>query len=386
MEFAFWFFVVSCFYPYVIFPTILRACAMIARRPERNRASVDGSTGAEPFTIILLVHNEEANVERKIKETIPSLETHSQNLLLVVSDHSSDNTVAVATAVAHPQVRVVASRVGRGKALASNFAVGLADNELLLFTDVETLVPDETIRTMLSVLRCEGVGCVNPEIVFGHKSGDEVSEAAGFYWRFEMWLRTIETSLRLYATSSGPCMAVRRSLFRELPPTGDADFTTPLDIVEQGYLCVHLPECYAYDVMPASAGAEFKARTRMVAKNFAGTLSRWGIRNIFKHPAYTWALYSHKIMRWLVPFFMLGAFLCNVMLINQYWLYDLALALQVAFYLLALVGWIGYRHKRKWPVAQKIFAFVLANLAFSLGILKAVTGRVPSYYVPTSQL
>ena len=386
MEIVFWTCVFATLYPYVVFPTTLWIYSMVAGKADQHRSTVDEVATIAPCTIIVLAYNEEKHIAGKISEMIPALELNPQNVLLVVSDYSSDCTVAVAAAIGHPQVRVVENKLERGRALASNFAVGLADNEFLVFTDVETHAPAETVRTMVKALGCNRVGCVNAEIVFRHEAEDHVSEAAGLYWRFEMALRTLETTLGLYATGSGPCMAFRRSLFRELPPTGDVDFTTPLDVIDQGYRCAHLSGCIAFDVMPANASIEFKVRTRQVAKNFSGTLSRWGMRNVFKHPLYTWALYSHKILRWLLPFFLLGVFCSNLALVKRHWVYDLTLVLQMAFYLMAFLGWIAYRKKKTWPIVQQVYAFVLANVAFLLGILTIVIGHVPSYYVPTGRL
>jgi cellulose synthase/poly-beta-1,6-N-acetylglucosamine synthase-like glycosyltransferase len=386
MEAVFWICVFATLYPYTVFPTILWAGSKVAGVADRQPKSGEEDADVEPFTMVVPAHNEEINVGEKIRETIPLLEKHPQSVLLIVSDHSTDNTVAVASAIVHPQVRVLENKLGRGRALATNFAVGLARTEFLVFTDIETRVPAETIRAMIYALRRERVGCVNAEIVLSHAPEDNVSEAAGLYWRFEMALRTLETRLGLYATASGPCMASRRSLFRELPPTGDVDFTTPLDVVEQGYRCAHLAGCIAFDVMPVNASAEFKARARQVAKNFSGTLSRWGLRNALRHPLYTWALYSHKILRWLMPFFLLAAFLSNASLIGHNWIYDLTLVLQVAFYLMAVVGWFGYRKKKAWPFVEKMYAFALAHLAFFVGVLQVATGRVPAFYIPTRQI
>jgi hypothetical protein len=175
-------------------------------------------------------------------------------------------------------------------------------------------------------------------------------------------------------------------LFKDLPPAGDTDFTTPLDVVDAGYRCVHMTGCFAYDVLTPDAAAEFKTRVRMVAKNFAGTIARWGWRNIFRRPLYTWALYSHKILRWLTPFFLVAAFASNALLLRQGSLYAFVFLLQVIFYLAAALGWLGYRRGRKWPILLPVYAFVLANIAFFLGVLKSLGGGAPSFFVPTHQL
>ena len=386
MEIVFFIFVFAALYPYIVFPAILWVWSIVLGKADPARPAKVEAASIPPCTIIVLAHNEEARVAAKVRESIPALEANPQNALLIVSDHSSDRTVEVASAIGHRQVQVVENRLARGRALASNFAVGLAKHEFLIFTDAETQVPAQTFSTMIATLSRKGVGCVNAEIVFRRKGDDNVSDAAGMYWRFEMALRALETQLGLYATASGPCMAVRRSLFRDLSATGDVDFTTPLDVIEQGYRCMHLSGCVAFDVMPADPAAEFKVRTRQVAKNLSGTISRWGTRNVVRHPLYSWALYSHKIMRWLVPFFLIGVFLSNLVIVNRHWIFDLTFILQIAFYLMAVAGWVGYRKKQSWRIVQTVYAFVLANAAFLVGILKAVARRVPSHYVPTGHL
>jgi hypothetical protein len=144
--------------------------------------------------------------------------------------------------------------------------------------------------------------------------------------------------------------------------------------------------CLAYDVSAPSAEVEFKTRVRMVAKNFAGTILRWGWRNIFRRPLYTWAIYSHKILRWLTPFFLLAACAANALLLGRGLPYTALFLLQVAFYAAAALGWLGYRRGRKWPVLLPLYAFVLANVAFFVGVLKSLRGDAPSYFVPTHQL
>jgi cellulose synthase/poly-beta-1,6-N-acetylglucosamine synthase-like glycosyltransferase len=385
IEIGFWGCSLAALYPYAGYPAILWLAGSLADPNERPADKLEPLATDEPFTMIVPAHNEEANVPEKIRLTIPLL-ANRESRLLIVSDYSTDSTLAVASASAHPQVLVVENAGGRGRALATNFAVAFAQTEVLVFSDVETRVPASTVQRMLAALGCSDVGCVNPRISLSHRPEDEVSQAAGIYFRFENWLRVAETKLGLFAISSGQCMAVRRKLFMALPPTGDVDFTTPIDVVDQGYRCVHLADSLAFDTMPPGPEAEFKSRARMVAKNFSGTISRWGWRNLLWHPLYSWALYSHKILRWLVPFFLGGAFLCNMALVRESGLYQIAMTIQILFFLSALAGWISRRARKNLPMVGRIFAFVLANSAFAVGVIRAMSRNVPSYYVPTGQL
>jgi cellulose synthase/poly-beta-1,6-N-acetylglucosamine synthase-like glycosyltransferase len=386
VEYLFWLGAIAAIYPYALFPAALWiASAIIGSRASTASRAPDPQSRVS-FSMIVAAHNEQADIVRKIEEVLPALALGPANELIIVSDYSSDGTVAAAKSVAHPQVRVLVNTGVRGKAGAINYAVPHARNEHLVFSDVETRVPVETISKLVDMLDHPRVGCANAQIVFANESGDTVVAADGLYWRFETWLRAVETRLDLHATSSGPCMAVRRALFRGLPPTGDVDFTTPLDVIEAGYSCVHMADCLAFDVLPGNAAVEFKVRVRMVAKNFSGTISRWGWRNVFRRPLYSWALYSHKILRWMTPFFLLVVLSANVLLIGRSWFYDAALMLQVAFYAAAFAGRIAYRQHRAWPIVPQVYAFVLANVAFFVGVLKSLLGLAPSFYLPTRHL
>jgi glycosyltransferase involved in cell wall biosynthesis len=387
LEYLFWFCAVVAVYPCTIFPLVLWLTSLIAgddpRRPVVNQ---ERELESSSFSMIVPAHNEAANIVRKIEQTLPALALDPANEMIIVSDYSIDDTVAAAKSIAHPQVRVIENAGGRGRAGATNYAMSFARNEIRVLSDVETRVPTETVAAMVDMLRRPGIGCVDAQTVFVNAAGDTVAEAAGFYWAFEMWLRSAETAANLYAGSSGCCMAVRASLFKELPPAGDSDFTTPLDVVQAGYRCVHMTGCLVYDVFAPNAEVEFRTRVRMVAKNFSGIILRWRSRNFFQRPLYTWALYSHKVLRWLTPFFLLAALAANALLLGHGRLYAVLFLLQAAFYAAAALGWLGYRLDRRWPILLAPYAFMLANVAFFLGVLKSLGGSAPAFYVPTGQL
>jgi cellulose synthase/poly-beta-1,6-N-acetylglucosamine synthase-like glycosyltransferase len=387
MELLFWLSAVCAVYCYSFYPLILWAsAALFPNNAElRDAIAMPAPSNPGPFTMIVAAYNEETHIQAKIRDTLPALEQSRASEIIVVSDYSTDGTMAAASTLGHVQVRVFSNEGRRGRAGAHNYAIKFAKNDAVVFSDVETRIPLSTISKMVEVLGMDRIGCVNAEIRFAGDGDDKVTNAAGIYWRFELWLRTLETSLSLYSVASGPCMAVRRSLFKDLPLTGDVDFSTPLDVVNQGYLCAHLRGSLAHDVMPANAEGEFKARIRMVSKNFAGTLSRWGLLNVIKRPIYTWAIYSHKIFRWLVPFFLASALLSNVILIGDGWFYSVTLGVQLIFYGMAFAGWIAYRQNRNWRALQGIFGFVLVNIAFAIGVGRAMIGAAPAFYSPTRQ-
>jgi len=371
-------------YPYVIYPLILFSLLPFFNK-NTPRKDVENLTA----TIIVAAHNEEDKIEKKIGDIASeTLGMDEVVQIIVVSDYSSDKTYKISLGCANERLIALENKFKRGKAEAHNYSVRFAEGDVLIFTDVDTFVPRETYKGMIGEFRDPEVGCVSAEIVYTNTSKSQVSNSVGVYWKFEMWLRKMETRLGLCATSSGPCMALRKDAYRELPPTGDTDFTSPLHVVIQGLKCVQLHKKYAYDQLPLSHNVEFSTRVRMVSKNFSGTIGTWGMGNIFCHPIFTWAIFSHKVLRWLTPFFMVTLFMISLsfFLREDLVFYNLLLFSQIIFYVFGLIGFVFTKKGLNSNLFTQIYSFLVVNVAFMYGILKALFGQVPSYYTPTRRL
>ena len=208
-----------------------------------------------------------------------------------------------------------------------------------------------------------------------------VSKSEGLYWIVEKKIRELESKIGILATSTGACMAVRRKLWQPLSTIDDCDYITPLDIVLQGYTVRYKPDAIAYDTPPSSVTGEFHARVRQTSRNLIGTIRRWRLRSCVKHPAVSWSILSHKILRWLTPFLMISLFSSNLFLFNSGQFYTVAFVGQVVFYLLAIAGLVCELIMIRIPVASNIFAFCIACLGIGIGVIRGITGKAPASYV-----
>lgn len=251
----------------------------------------------------------------------------------------------------------------------------------MVFTDAETLFAPTFLQKITGVFNFDEVGFSSGVLKYRNLLSNAVTESAGIYWQFEYFLRNHESHLGIFAFGSGACCAVRKSLYRDIPPVGDVDFTTPLDVVLQGKKCIHVPDAIAYEEMPGTPERELNARIRMTAKNLYGTIERWSIIGMLIHPWYTLVIFFHKIGRWLTPFGMIALFISNLMLLFTHHIYIAFFLLQMFFYLMAFMGY----KKINIPLARLSYSFCLANVGFFMGVLKALTGRVPKLYKPVSQ-
>jgi hypothetical protein len=119
----------------------------------------------------------------------------------------------------------------------------------------------------------------------------------------------------------------------------------------------------------------------MTTKNLTALLDRPAILSVLRRPGATVKVISHRLMRYLTPVFLLAMFGSNLLLLGQP-LFRLALALQGACYVGALIGFIGDRAGRHVPLASTLFTFCLTNGGFLLWLWNVVRHRPVTYYEP----
>ena len=96
---------------------------------------------------------------------------------------------------------------------------------------------------------------------------------------------------------------------------------------------------------------------------------------------------AHKMLRWLLPFFILGLFLSNLYLLNSSSMYfKTTLFLQVGLYSLGLLGHILIRKGSKYPVFYIPYYFILVNTAAFIGIVEAIKGQKIIIWNPEREL
>jgi len=353
-------------YPLLIFT--LRS--LFPRRGNRTERSSDPLV-----SIVIPVHNEEQRIAAKLEDCLELLYPHDRMEIVVASDGSTDRTGEIVRLfmARDARIRWLQSNSRVGKSGVQNLAAVQARGDILLFTDANTTMTPGVLRTMIDDLTDPAVGLVTATVHFGDPE-DAVERGQGFYWRYELFLRTVESDLGILATGSGQALLVRRELFRPLPPYYGDDCIMPLDVRLQGFKVIQDRESTVYDAMPHSIEGELRARIRMTARNWSGTLARPAILNPLRFPLTALGLVSHKLLRWLTPFFLAMVFLSNAWLALEgravvlWWL-------EVGFYLSAFVGWELTRKQRPAWVFGYPFSFCLANVGFLLGMVKVVRSQ-----------
>jgi hypothetical protein len=114
-------------------------------------------------------------------------------------------------------------------------------------------------------------------------------------------------------------------------------------------------------------------RVRVITRGMRGLLSVPELLKPWKYSWVSYQLYSHKVLRWLVWFFLLGALVCNVFAGGAQWVHYV-LALQAVFYAAALLSIVVPVH-RSWKVLGIPLYFCTLNAAALVSIFELFRGR-----------
>ena len=360
-------------YTWILYPLLLWLMSMLP-----SRVGCHAKSETIPFvSIIIPVHNEQEAIADKLQNCLDLVYPRDRLEIIVASDGSTDRTEEIVRMFSARGWRISWNESDRrvGKSGVQNLAATRARGDIFFFTDANTGMSPEVLQTMIDDLADPRVGLVTATVFFGNplfsNSEDAVEKGQGFYWRYELFLRAAESDLGILATGSGQALLIRRELFRLLPACYGDDCIMPLDVRLQGYRVVQDRQAIVYDTMPHSIEGELRTRIRMTARNWTGTLSRPEILNPLRFPLTSVGLVSHKLLRWLTPFFLAAIFISSTALYVR-GRASLFLCLQIGFYLAALIGWwLARRQKSAWLFAYP-FSFCLANVGFLLGIVKAL--------------
>lgn len=363
MRVLFWLAAVGCVYSYVLYPLLLRLIP--ARRPVRGSPAV-----TPPVSLIIACRNEARRLRHKLDNALrldyPDLE------IIVCSDASDDDSDAIVAEYALRGVRLVRSPERRGKEYAQGLAIAAARGEILVFSDAGTDLPADSIRVLVEDLSDPSVGAVSSEDRFISADGSVVGEGA--YVRYEMWLRRLESERSGLVGLSGSFFAIRRSILGSWDASIPSDFACALYAVRAGTRAISDPRMIGIYSDIKDPGKEYARKIRTAVRGMTAMARLAEVLNPFRYGWFSFQVWGHKLMRWLVPWCMLLLLLSSAWLAPQGDFYATALGLQVlAYALFALCHWV--------PVLQRFvllrlgYFFVQVNLALAAAGIAFLSGR-----------
>jgi len=319
-------------YTHLGYPLLLRLLLDI--RPRRGAASPAATEPAEPPRVSLIVaaHDEEESIAAKLADAL-ALEYPRERLeLIVASDGSSD---ATAERAREAGADLVLELPRRGKLAAQNAAAERAGGEILAFSDANSAWRPDALRRLLAPFADPKVAYVCGQVRFLDPEGDNLE---GAYWRYEMAVREMESSLAGVTAGNGAIYAVRAGAYLPLSAAGSHDLSLPFLLAKRGRRSLYAPEARAEEKMAPTLEGEY-ARKRRMMRGLWDIVVREGMISPRGYtPGYAFEVLSHRLLRYLTPFLHAVAFATNFALLAEGGVYVVTYGVQVAAIAAALLG------------------------------------------------
>lgn len=322
------------------------------------------------ITVVVPAFNEEVFIEKKIQNTL-SLNYPSEKLhVLFVTEGSTDRTNKIVQS--YSKVMLLAGPVRRGKTAAINHAVQNVHTPVVVFTDANALLHQNSLLEMVKHYADETVGGVAGEKRILETEQSTVGLGERLYWQYESWLKQANANFYTVVGAAGELFSIRTALFK--PVREDVildDFMISAEVCRQGYRFVYEAGAYATEAPSVSVAEERKRKVRISAGCFQALTLLRGLLNPFRGFRLFFQYVSHRVLRWaLCPLCLLLLFITNAFLAaaSESFFYPFLFFGQLLFY-----GMAGAGHQllqiRKMPKFLLVpYYFVFMNVSLCNGL------------------
>jgi cellulose synthase/poly-beta-1,6-N-acetylglucosamine synthase-like glycosyltransferase len=377
----FWLSLVLTFYTYAGYPALIWLLARCFGRRVDPPASAD--TDLPTVTLLIAAYNEQDVIADRLANALAMDYPHDKLKIVVACDGCSDHTPHIVLQHVDRGVRLLNYHERRGKAAVLNSAIAETTGDILLLSDANTSIDPAAARRLARWFNDPAIGAVCGRLLLiDPHTGHNVD---GTYWKYETFLKDCEGCLGALLGANGAIYAIRRSCYVPIPPgTIVDDFCIPLLAkLKHGCQIIYDPQAVAREDAAPNLSAEFHRRSRIGAGGFQCLRLLGGLLN----PRQGWVAFtflSHKILRWLCPFFLLGLLLSNVLLMNQPF-YREALLAQVLCLLAAwLASFLPPRFALLKPL-RLLAMFTSMNIALLIGFFRWLRGTQTGIWTRTAR-
>ena len=359
----FWIFAFVIFYTYVGYGML--AYLLVALKERFGKKSFHPTGEYKPdVTLLIAAYNEEDIIEEKMENCRSLIYPAGKLHITWVTDGSTDGTVSKLSA--YGDVTIIHDPRRGGKTAALNHAMEHITTPIVVLTDANTYLNPECIELIVREFEDPRTGCVSGEKRVRSTDSDNAAGTEGFYWKYESFLKDLDS--RLYSTqgAAGELFAIRRELWKPMgTDTLLDDFICSMEIAASGYKIAYCKDAYALESPSLDIREESKRKRRIAA---GGLQSVWRLRRLMNPLRYgmlSFQFVSHRVLRWCVtPSLLFLELPLNIALLwsGKPLLYGILLACQLAFYALALYGMAADRKGRRTRIAKVAYYFLFMNV------------------------
>lgn len=343
--------------------------------------------------ILISAHNEDKVIAQKIESTMETAYPISKITIYIGSDASNDKTNEIVQKYAslYPQIKLVVFTQRTGKPDILNRLYGITESPILILSDANIIFTRKTIPHLVKHFKNPEINLVAGNIIkgfdnnaCGNKTG--ISKQGIHYLEFENKLKHAESiKWKLVMGAEGGCMAVRRKSYAPIPSTFLVDdFYITMHVLQEKGKAIFEPESVCYEDTLSEIKAEFARRVRISIGNFQNMLYYKKLL-LSCRPGISIAFLSHKVLRWLSPFFLILCFVSSIILTQYALLFVAVVFLQSLFFFTPLLGKLLDKFNVTIEAIKSLEFFYMMNLALLKGFYIYITGVKSNIWTPTKR-
>ncbi len=359
-------------YVYVGYPLLLIVLDKLVKGKSLSVSDITPTV-----SLIVSCYNEADVIEQKIKNSQLLDYPKEKFEIIFISDGSDDGTDELIKPYCNERIKLIRQEGRLGKTMGLNLALAEATGEIVVFSDANAMYKDDALKMLVRNFYDTSVGYVVGAAIYQDDEESAAGSSENIYWQYEIFIKKIESKLHSVVGGDGAIYAIRKSLYEPLDQEDINDFVNPLQIIAKGYRGIFDAEAICYEQTAGDFDKEGKRKQRIVNRSFSGLMKNKTVLNPFKHGFYSLELLSHKLLRWLIPFFIVISavgiiVLAQMKVVTFQWL----LLLGIVFVWFILLGKL-LKDKAGFPSVLLIpYYFYLVNFNSMKGVLQSLRGDV----------
>jgi len=374
---------------FFIYPFTLLVLSLICKQKPKKATNHWLNNYQPKVSLVVAFYNAEKIIEKKIKNSL-DLHYPKQKLEIIFSsDGSTDRSEKIVQQYTKDGIKLITSNTHQGKAYALNAAVQHSCGEILLFSDADAILDSEAINHLIKHYRQPDIGGICGQRVVD-KEKNSLKIAQFQYIKLDSWIKIMETKIGSITSNDGKLYSIRKKLFQPIDEAVTDDLYTCLGVITQGYRFIFEPKAKAYIPTPSrSPKHEIMRRRRIVARSLRGIYLRREVLNPFKYGFYSVGLFINKVLRRMLPVFLICLLVSSCILSCFYSLIQYLLFAQVIIYgpalIYPLLAFSPSKNKLTIilsKVSSVAFYFCIGNLGTLLGLFDFLRGEKIAKWQP----
>lgn len=328
------------------------------------------------LSILIAAYNEEKVIKDRIENLAEQNYDFEKVEVFVGSDNSKDKTdeILLELSQKYKWLKFFSYKQRGGKAGVLNKLIKEAKNEIIVFTDANTIFDKNVLKNLVKYFDNNDIGGVCGKLILKSEDSDDNEESR--YWSYETMIKQVEGDLGISIAANGGIFAIRKELYTQIPTEKAVtdDLFLSLKVLSKGYKFAYASDARAYENTANSLNEEMQRKIRFSATNFQTLLACKDLL-FHKNLLLSYAFWSHKVIRWFLPLLLIFIFISNYLLISFGSFYNLFFILQVIFYAFSFIGFILYKFKIRFMIFTLPYYFYLSNYALVMGFIKFIKGQ-----------